>query len=50
MEGIESIISTQDLFSESSAWWEESCDGVETVIHGAWYAEPGQYIQSDKNF
>lgn len=49
MKGVESIISTQDLFAESSTWWEKSCDGVDTVIHSAWYAEPGQYLQSDKN-
>ena len=49
LEGIESIVTTQDLFSESSTWWGKACDGVDTVIHSAWYAEPGQYLQSDKN-
>jgi dTDP-6-deoxy-L-talose 4-dehydrogenase (NAD+) len=49
MEGIESVICTQDLFAESSAWWEKVCCGVDMVIHSAWYAEPGQYLQSDKN-
>jgi dTDP-6-deoxy-L-talose 4-dehydrogenase (NAD+) len=49
MEGIVSIVTTQDLFAESSTWWEKACDGVDTVIHSAWYVEPGQYLQSDKN-
>jgi nucleoside-diphosphate-sugar epimerase len=49
IEGIESIISTQDLFSESSTWWEKSCKGVDIVIHSAWYTKSGQYLQSDKN-
>jgi dTDP-6-deoxy-L-talose 4-dehydrogenase (NAD+) len=49
MKGIESVITTRDLFSESSTWWEKACDGVDTVIHSAWYVEPGQYLQSDKN-
>jgi len=46
---IESIISTQDLWSEDAAWWADTCRGIDTVIHVAWYAEPGQYLQSPKN-
>jgi len=49
MKGVERIIHTLNLFSESSSWWEEVCAGVDIVIHCAWYAEPGQYLKSDKN-
>lgn len=49
IKGIESVIITPDLFSESSSWWEKTCKDVNTVIHSAWYAEPGKYLQSDKN-
>ncbi|AWW44050.1 NAD-dependent epimerase/dehydratase family protein [Polynucleobacter paneuropaeus] len=49
MKGIESVITTPDLFSESSLWWGKACEGVDTVIHSAWYAEPGKYLQSDVN-
>jgi dTDP-6-deoxy-L-talose 4-dehydrogenase (NAD+) len=49
MKGIESIVTTEDLFAESSSWWKKTCEGVDTVVHSAWYAEPGQYLQSDKN-
>jgi dTDP-6-deoxy-L-talose 4-dehydrogenase (NAD+) len=48
-EAIERIITTQDLFGEHESWWAEACQGIDTVIHAAWYAEPGQYLQSDKN-
>ena len=30
-------------------WWADACKGADTVIHCAWYAEPGQYLQSPKN-
>jgi len=46
---IEQIITTQDLFAESADWWENACGGVDTVIHVAWYTEPGKYLQSVKN-
>jgi len=46
---IEAIIATADLWSESLAWWVDACRDVNRVIHVAWYAEPGQYLQSPKN-
>ena len=46
---IEKIITTQDLFAESADWWANTCSGVDTIIHAAWYAEPGKYLQSSKN-
>ena len=46
---IEKIITTADLWSENAAWCAEVCRGVECVIHVAWYAEPGEYLQSPKN-
>lgn len=49
MRPIEAVIATRDLFAEDSAWWAKACRGVDTVIHVAWYAEPGQYLQSPKN-
>jgi nucleoside-diphosphate-sugar epimerase len=45
----ESIVVTQDLFAESADWWAQTCQGVDAVIHAAWYAEPGLYLQSAKN-
>jgi nucleoside-diphosphate-sugar epimerase len=46
---IETIVVTPDLWSESAAWWTDVCRGVDSVIHVAWYAEPGAYLQSPKN-
>jgi dTDP-6-deoxy-L-talose 4-dehydrogenase (NAD+) len=43
------VISTSDMFAESQEWWENACVGVDTVIHAAWYAEPGKYLQSPIN-
>ena len=43
------IVTTEDLFAESSKWWSEQCESVDTVVHLAWYAEPGKYLQSSKN-
>lgn len=45
----EDCLSTPDLFAESAAWWQEACRGIDTVIHAAWYAEPGKYLQSPLN-
>ncbi len=46
---IESILMTPDLFAENADWWADVCAGVHTVVHVAWYAEPGVYLQSPKN-
>lgn len=43
------IIGTKDLFSETASWWADQCDGIDTMAHLAWYAEPGKYLQSTKN-
>jgi nucleoside-diphosphate-sugar epimerase len=46
---IEAVITTPDLFAETEEWWENVLHGIDTVIHVAWYAEPGKYLQSPKN-
>lgn len=38
-----------DIFAESAGWWAEACQGVDLIIHLAWYAEPGKYQLSPKN-
>lgn len=42
-------IKTDDLFTESVAWWAATCRDVDVVIHVAWYAEPGAYYTSFSN-
>lgn len=46
---IETVVASPDIFAESVAWWAGAARGVDTVIHAAWYAEPGLYLQSPKN-
>lgn len=43
------IVSTTDVFKESVEWWQRHLEGVDTVIHLAWYAEPGKYQTSARN-
>lgn len=47
---IEKIIQTNDLFLENIDWWKTQLEGVEYIIHTAWYVEPGKYLNSEKNF
>jgi dTDP-6-deoxy-L-talose 4-dehydrogenase (NAD+) len=46
---ITGVFETNNLFLESSEWWKKACKGIDTIIHVAWYAEPGKYLLSDKN-
>jgi dTDP-6-deoxy-L-talose 4-dehydrogenase (NAD+) len=48
-ESVDEVVATPDLFGETAGWWAEACREVDTVIHVAWYAEPGKYLQSPKN-
>ena len=43
------IIEVDDIFSQTSKWWEKKLTGISTIIHTAWYAEPGLYLNSIKN-
>jgi len=46
---VDTVIATNDLFAESSAWWANAFKGIDTVIHAAWDVEPSKYLQSSKN-
>ena len=50
LNAIDSIVTSEDIFAEDVDWWADVCKNVDTVIHCAWYAEPGKYLQSEKNF
>lgn len=47
--GAADIVETPDLFSETVDWWTEAIDGADTIIHAAWYVEPGKYLDSAEN-
>lgn len=43
------VVQTPDLFAEPVDWWQDALQGIDTVVHAAWYAEPGIYLTSPKN-
>ncbi|MBK1631884.1 NAD-dependent epimerase/dehydratase [Thiohalocapsa halophila] len=43
------IVTTQDLFAESKARLSDLLSGTETLVHAAWYAEPGKYLTAERN-
>jgi dTDP-6-deoxy-L-talose 4-dehydrogenase (NAD+) len=49
LSSIETLHTSHDIFEENIDWWANACKGVDTVIHVAWYAEPGKYLQSERN-
>lgn len=42
-------VHSHDLFSETDDRLAQLCDGVDIVVHCAWYAEPGKYLFSPQN-
>ena len=46
---VSSIVTTPSLFHEDEAWWSRAAEGMDTVIHAAWYAVPGQYLHAPEN-
>lgn len=44
------VVRSRNLFKEDRGWWEENLKGVDTVLHLAWYAAPGHYLNSAINF
>ena len=45
----EQIIITDNLFTENHSFLCELLEDIDIIIHTAWYAEPGKYLQSHKN-
>ncbi len=46
---VDDIVSTPSLFMENREWWAETARDVDLVIHAAWYAEPGKYLNATEN-
>jgi len=49
LPAVESVVFSPDIFAEEISWWCSICQGVCTVVHVAWYVEPGKYLDSNKN-
>jgi dTDP-6-deoxy-L-talose 4-dehydrogenase (NAD+) len=47
-DGVE-VWRTGDLFAASETELARACMDVDTVLHAAWYAEPGKYVESPRN-
>ncbi|MCE7030812.1 NAD-dependent epimerase/dehydratase family protein [Jiella avicenniae] len=43
------VVETADLFAESLADLAAACGGVDTLVHAAWYVEPGRYLDAEEN-
>lgn len=43
------VVTCDDVFAQTSEWWAGTLTGIDTVVHLAWYAEPGKYLTSEKN-
>lgn len=43
------LLECEDLFAQSADDWAESCKGVDVIIHAAWYVNPADYLDSEKN-
>ena len=43
------IVEVSDVFNAERAWWTKVLGGIETVVHMAWYTEPGKYLTSPLN-
>jgi nucleoside-diphosphate-sugar epimerase len=43
------VVETPDMFAEDGDFWAMCCAEVDVVVHIAWYAEPGKYLQSPLN-
>jgi nucleoside-diphosphate-sugar epimerase len=48
-KNLSGVVETPDMFAEEYDFWAMACDAVDTVLHVAWYAEPGSYLQSPLN-
>ena len=43
------VVQTPDLFAEATGRLEELLEESETLVHAAWYVEPGEYLTSPLN-
>ena len=47
--GALSVVETPDLFTEQAKRLQKLLEGSETLVHAAWYTEPGEYLTSPTN-
>lgn len=47
--GVTRVVATDDLFAEPPTRWRDALADVDTLVHAAWYAEPGRYLLAWEN-
>lgn len=45
----DAVVEVADLFAEGEDWWAERLQGMDALVHSAWYVEPGKYLDSPRN-
>tara|TARA_B110001450_G_scaffold75450_1_gene71870 strand:- start:1395 stop:2237 length:843 start_codon:yes stop_codon:yes gene_type:complete len=48
-KNVDEVVNTKNFFTETLQWYENICKDVDVVIHVAWYAERGKYLESPLN-
>lgn len=48
-ENVRQVIVTDSIFNKDAAWWQDKLNGIDTVIHSAWYVNPQDYLTSAEN-
>ncbi len=43
------LFETDDIFARDADWWANACEGVDVVIHCAWFVEHGRYLDAAEN-
>ena len=43
-------IEVDDVFALGRGWWREACAGADALVHCAWIAEPGAYLDHPANY
>ena len=46
---INKIIISKNIFTEDKEWWLNNLKDIDVIIHMAWFVEPGEYLESEKN-
>lgn len=46
---VKKIYYSKDIFNQQEIWWKKKLHKIDIVIHIAWYAEHGKYLESELN-
>jgi nucleoside-diphosphate-sugar epimerase len=49
LPGVSRVTLTRDLFAEDTTFFQKCLEGIDTVVHAAWYVDPKDYVVSPRN-